>query len=128
MVLRDVSVSAVVTGFLSALIDFACQFWVVLEATRAAVVEYTGWFRRLLSQAPNPVLQSLLAGILLPFVVTAAGAFTKRSADRGQHGGRLRPREALLRPLRRVPGLLRGCVVSLAHAESGTRSLGRRPP
>lgn len=30
----------------------------------------------LLSKVPGPVLQALLAGILLPFVVTAAGAFS----------------------------------------------------
>lgn len=143
-VLRDVSVSAVVAGFLSALINFAGPFLIVLEATRvagldeaqtaswvwalsigngvcsvvlslctripvivawstpgaalliaslggfsfseavgaflvsslaAAVVGYTGWFGWLLSKIPVPVLQALLAGILLPFVVTAAGAF-----------------------------------------------------
>ena len=144
VVLRDVSVSAVVAGFLSALINFAGPFLIVLEATRAAglneaqtaswvwalsigngvcsialslftripvivawstpgaalliaslggfsfaeavgaflvasvaaaVVGYTGWFGWLLSKVPGPVLQALLAGILLPFVVTAAGAF-----------------------------------------------------
>ena len=32
--LRDVSVSAVVAGFLSALINFAGPFLIVLEATR----------------------------------------------------------------------------------------------
>lgn len=144
VVLRDVSISAVVAGFLSALINFAGPFLIVLEATRAAgldeaqtaswvwalsigngvcsivlslftripvivawstpgaalliaslggfsfaeavgaflvasvaaaVVGFTGWFGWLLSKVPGPVLQALLAGILLPFVVTAAGAF-----------------------------------------------------
>lgn len=143
-VLRDVSVTAIVAGFLSALINFAGPFLIVLEATRAAglddaqtaswvwalsigngicsitlslftripvivawstpgaalliaslggfsfaeavgaflvasvaaaVVGYTGLFGWLLSKVPGPVLQALLAGILLPFVVTAAGAF-----------------------------------------------------
>lgn len=143
-VLRDVSVTAIIAGFLSALINFAGPFLIVLEATRAAglneaqtaswvwalsigngvcsivlslftripvivawstpgaalliaslggfsfaeavgaflvasvaaaVVGYTGWFGWLLSKVPGPVLQALLAGILLPFVVTAAGAF-----------------------------------------------------
>lgn len=143
-VLRDVSVSAVVAGFLSALVNFAGPLLVVLEATRAAglnaaqtaswvwalsignglcsiglslftripvivawstpgaalliaslggfsfaeavgaflmssvaaaVVGYTGWFGWLLAKVPGPVLQALLAGILLPFVVTASGAF-----------------------------------------------------
>ncbi|MUM30123.1 benzoate/H(+) symporter BenE family transporter, partial [Mycolicibacterium sp. CBMA 295] len=142
--LRDVSVSAIVAGFLSALINFAGPFLIVLEATRAAgltdaqtaswvwavsigngacsialslftripvvvawstpgaalliaslggfsfaeavgaflvasvtaaVVGYTGWFGWLLARVPGPVLQALLAGILLPFIVTAAGAF-----------------------------------------------------
>ncbi|MDH6279777.1 benzoate/H(+) symporter BenE family transporter [Prescottella agglutinans] len=144
-VLGDVSVSAVVAGLLSAVINFAGPFLIVLEATRAAgldeaqtaswiwavsigngvgsialslftripvivawstpgaalliasvggfsfaeavgaflvasvtaaVVGYTGWFGWLLARVPGPVLQALLAGILLPFVVTAAGAFT----------------------------------------------------
>ncbi|MDR6867432.1 benzoate membrane transport protein [Microbacterium resistens] len=142
--LRDVSASAIVAGFLSAVINFAGPFLIVLEATRAAglneaqtaswvwalsigngvcsivlslvtripvivawstpgaalliaslggfsfaeavgaflvasaaaaVVGYTGWFGWLLSKVPAPVLQALLAGILLPFIVTAAGAF-----------------------------------------------------
>ncbi|MEA5154415.1 benzoate/H(+) symporter BenE family transporter [Raineyella sp.] len=143
-VLRDVSVSAVVAGCLSAVINFAGPFLIVLEATRAAglneaqtaswvwalsigngvcsivlslftripvivawstpgaalliaslggfsfaeavgaflvasvaaaIVGCTGWFGWLLSKVPGPVLQALLAGILLPFVITAAGAF-----------------------------------------------------
>lgn len=134
------SVSAVVAGCLSALINFAGPFLVVLEATRAAglteaqtaswvwalsigngvcgivlslftripvivawstpgaalliaslggfsfaeavgaflvaslaaaIVGFTGWFGWLLSKVPGPVLQALLAGILLPFIVTA---------------------------------------------------------
>ena len=143
-VFQALSLSAVVAGFLSAVINFAGPFLIVLEATRAAglteaqtaswvwalcvgngvcsislsfftrmpvivawstpgaalliaslggfsfaeavgsflvasvaaaVVGYTGWFGWLLSKVPGPVLQALLAGILLPFVVTAAGAF-----------------------------------------------------
>lgn len=143
-VLRDVSASAIVAGFLSALINFAGPFLIVLEATRAAglteaqtaswvwalsigngvcsiglslftripvivawstpgaalliaslggfsfaeavgafivasvaaaVVGYTGWFGRILARVPAPVLQALLAGILLPFVISAVGAF-----------------------------------------------------
>lgn len=143
-VMRDASVSAVVAGFLSAMINFAGPFLVVLEATRAAglneaetaswvwalsigngacsialslftripvivawstpgaalliaslggfsfgeavgaflvasvaaaVLGFTGWFGRLLALVPAPILQALLAGILLPFVVAAAGAF-----------------------------------------------------
>lgn len=143
-VFQALSLSAVVAGFLSAVINFAGPFLIVLEATRAAglteaqtaswvwalcvgngvcsislsfftrmpvivawstpgaalliaslggfsfaeavgsflvasvaaaVVGYTGWFGWLLSKVPGPVLQALLAGTLLPFVVTAAGAF-----------------------------------------------------
>lgn len=142
--LQDLSISAVVAGFLSAVINFAGPFLIVLEATRAAglneaqtaswvwalslgngvcsivlslftrvpvivawstpgaalliaslggfsfseavgaflvasvaaaVAGYTGWFGWLLSKVPGPVLQALLAGILLPFVIAAAGAF-----------------------------------------------------
>ncbi|MCK2035039.1 benzoate/H(+) symporter BenE family transporter [Microbacterium sp. SSW1-49] len=141
---RDMSLSAIVAGFLSALINFAGPFLVVLEATRAAgldeaqtaswvwalsigngacsialslftripvivawstpgaalliaslggfsfaeavgaflvasvaaaIVGYTGLFGWLLSRIPGPILQALLAGILLPFIVKAAGAF-----------------------------------------------------
>lgn len=143
-VLRDVSVSAVVAGSLSALINFAGPFLVVLEATRAAgldeaqtaswvwalsmgnglcsialslftripvivawstpgaalliaslggfsfaeavgaflvasaaaaVCGWTGWFGMLLAKIPGPVLHALLAGILLPFIIAAVGAF-----------------------------------------------------
>lgn len=141
---RDLSLSAVIAGFLSALINFAGPFLIVLEATRtvglneaqtaswvwalcigngvcsvvlslvtripvvvawstpgaalliaslggfsfaeavgaflvasvaAAVAGFTGWFGRLLARVPASVLQALLAGILVPFIVTAAGAF-----------------------------------------------------
>ncbi|MFD1202587.1 benzoate/H(+) symporter BenE family transporter [Leucobacter albus] len=140
----DLSLSAIVAGFLSALINFAGPFLIVLEATRtlglneaqtaswvwalaigngvcsialslftripvivawstpgaalliaslggfsfaeavgaflvasvaAAIVSFTGLFGWLLAKVPAPVLQALLAGILVPFVVTAAGAF-----------------------------------------------------
>ncbi|SJN10183.1 Benzoate transport protein [Leucobacter sp. 7(1)] len=141
---RDISLSAVIAGFLSALINFAGPFLIVLEATRAvglseaqtaswvwalcigngvcsialslftripvivawstpgaalliaslggfsfaeavgaflvasvaaAAVGFTGWFGWLLARVPTAVLQALLAGILVPFVVSAAGAF-----------------------------------------------------
>jgi len=144
-VMRDISPSAVVAGFLSALINFAGPFLIVLEATRAAGLDeaqtaswiwalsigngvcsivlslftripvivawstpgaalliaslggftfaeaigaflvasvaaaifgYTGWFGWVLARVPAPVLQALLAGILLPFVITAVGAFS----------------------------------------------------
>src|SRR5690606_23122914 len=47
----------------------------LVASVAAAVAGYTGWFGWLLSKVPGPVLQALLAGILLPFVVTAAGEF-----------------------------------------------------
>lgn len=141
---QDLSLSAVIAGFLSALINFAGPFLIVLEATRAAgldeaqtaswiwalsignglcsivlslftrvpiivawstpgaallisslggfsfaeavgaflvasvaaaIMGYTGWFGRVLAKVPVPVLQALLAGILLPFVVSAATSF-----------------------------------------------------
>lgn len=141
---RDLSVTAIVAGFLSALINFAGPFLIVLEATRAAglteaqtaswvwalslgnglcsltlslttripvivawstpgaalliaslggfsfeeavgaflvasltaaLFGFTGWFAWLLARVPGPVLQALLAGILLPFIINAAGTF-----------------------------------------------------
>ncbi|MBU2698327.1 benzoate transporter [Pimelobacter sp. 30-1] len=141
---RDASVSAVVAGMISALVNYSGPFLIVLAATRAAgldeahtaswvwavsigngacsivlsactripvivawstpgaalliaslegiafsdavgaflvasvaaaVVGWTGWFGWLLDHMPAPVLQALLAGVLLPFVVTATGAF-----------------------------------------------------
>lgn len=143
-VVEDVSVSALVAGIISALVNYSGPFLIVLEATRAAglteaqtaswvwavsignglcsialslftrmpiivawstpgaalliaslggftfsdavgaflaasvaaaVAGYTGWFGRLLDRVPAPVLQALLAGILLPFVVSAGDAF-----------------------------------------------------
>ncbi|MEU9846096.1 benzoate/H(+) symporter BenE family transporter [Streptomyces sp. NPDC047985] len=47
----------------------------LVASVAAAVFGYTGWFGWLLDRVPAPVLQALLAGILLPFVTTAAGAF-----------------------------------------------------
>ena len=41
----------------------------------AAVVGWTGWFGKLLDQVPQPLLQALLAGVLLPFVVSGATQF-----------------------------------------------------
>nr|AIU93855.1 hypothetical protein LRS1606.421 [Rhodococcus sp. NS1] len=141
---RDVSLTALVAGLISALVNYSGPFLIVLEATRAAgldgaqtaswvwavsigngvcslalslftripiivawstpgaalliaslggfsfsdavgaflvasiaaaVVGYTGWFGWLLDRMPQPLLQALLAGILLPFVVSAGAAF-----------------------------------------------------
>ncbi|CRK53723.1 Benzoate transporter [Rhodococcus sp. RD6.2] len=47
----------------------------LIASIAAAVVGYTGWFGWLLDRVPAPVLQALLAGILLPFVISAGAAF-----------------------------------------------------
>ncbi|QBJ98695.1 benzoate transporter BenE [Rhodococcus sp. ABRD24] len=47
----------------------------LVASVAAAVVGYTGWFGWLLDRVPAPVLQALLAGILLPFVISAGAAF-----------------------------------------------------
>ncbi|WJJ14624.1 benzoate/H(+) symporter BenE family transporter (plasmid) [Prescottella equi] len=47
----------------------------LVASIAAAVVGYTGWFGWLLDRVPAPVLQALLAGILLPFVISAGAAF-----------------------------------------------------
>lgn len=47
----------------------------VVSSVAAAVVGWTGWFGRLLALVPEPILQALLAGVLLPFVITAGSAF-----------------------------------------------------
>lgn len=141
---RDLSLSAVVAGIISALVNYSGPFLIVLEAARAAgldaaqtaswvwavsignglccialslftrmpiivawstpgaalliasiggfsfgeavgaffaasvlaaVCGFTGWFGWILARVPAPVLQALLAGILLPFVIQAATAF-----------------------------------------------------
>ncbi|MDQ6524510.1 benzoate/H(+) symporter BenE family transporter [Nocardioides sp. LHD-245] len=143
-VARDASLSAVVAGIISALVNYSGPFLIVLAATRAAgldeahtaswvwavsignglcsialsaftripvivawstpgaalliaslggfafsdavgaflvasvaaaIAGWTGWFGWLLDHVPAPVLQALLAGVLLPFVVTATDAF-----------------------------------------------------
>ena len=47
----------------------------LLASAAAAVVGWTGWFGKLLDQVPQPLLQALLAGVLLPFVVSGATQF-----------------------------------------------------
>jgi benzoate membrane transport protein len=47
----------------------------LVASLAAALVGYTGWFGWLLDRVPAPVLQALLAGILLPFVISAGTAF-----------------------------------------------------
>ncbi|BCF86678.1 transporter (plasmid) [Rhodococcus qingshengii] len=41
----------------------------------AALFGFTGWFGWILQRIPTPILQALLAGILLPFVIKSANAF-----------------------------------------------------
>lgn len=196
-VVRDMSVSAVVAGLLSALINFAGPFLIVLEATRAAgldeaqtaswvwavsigngvcsialslftripvivawstpgaalligslggfsfaeavgaflvaslaaaVVGYTGWFGWLLARVPGPVLQALLAGILLPFVVSAAGAFASAPLIAGSIviafflGKRFFDRYAVLAAL--VVGLAVTWATGSFHAFTPSLALG----
>jgi benzoate membrane transport protein len=47
----------------------------LVASAAAAVFGFTGWFGWILDRVPAPILQALLAGILLPFVITAADAF-----------------------------------------------------
>ena len=48
----------------------------LIASIAAAVFGFTGWFGWLLTRVPAPILQALLAGILLPFVISAADAFS----------------------------------------------------
>src|SRR5699024_4252642 len=47
----------------------------LLASAAAAIIGWTGWFGKLLDQVPQPLLQALLAGVLLPFVVSGATQF-----------------------------------------------------
>ena len=195
--LRDVSVSAIIAGFLSALINFAGPFLIVLEATRAAglteaqtaswvwalcigngvcsialslftripvivawstpgaalliaslggfsfaeavgafliaslaatVAGATGWFGWILSRVPGPILQALLAGILIPFVITAVGAFTSAPLIAGSVvvaffiGKRFFDRFAVLAAL--AAGLATTWVTGSFHEITPTLTLG----
>lgn len=55
----------------------------VLASGAATVVGVTGWFGRLLDKVPPALLNALLAGVLLPFVVAAAPAFVSAPALAG---------------------------------------------
>lgn len=196
-ILRDLSTSAIVAGFLSALINFAGPFLIVLEATRAAglteaqtaswvwavsigngassivlclftripvivawstpgaalliaslgdfsfaeavgaflvasvaaaVFGFTGWFGWLLSKVPGPVLQALLAGILLPFIVASAGAFESAPIIAGSIvvtfllGKRFFDRYAVLAAL--VVGLVATWATGSFHAFTPSLTLG----
>lgn len=47
----------------------------IVASLGAAIVGWTGWFGKLLDKIPAPILQALLAGVLLPFVVSGALQF-----------------------------------------------------
>lgn len=47
----------------------------VAASAAAAIVGWTGWFGKLLDRVPAPLLQALLAGVLLPFVISGAAQF-----------------------------------------------------
>ncbi len=80
----------------------------LVASIAAAVVGYTGWFGWLLDRVPAPVLQALLAGILLP--LRHLGRFRVPSGpDTGRERDRhLLRRQAVLRPIRRTGGADRG--------------------
>lgn len=99
---RDLSVCSIVAGFLSALFNVAGSFLIVPRATRLAAPGRPGWLEWVLSKVPRPFLQALLDRALLPFVVTAAGAFASSPP-------------------------LAGCEVFLAPAPCRWRARGRRP-
>lgn len=47
----------------------------IVASTAAAIAGFTGWFGWVMDHVPEPVLQALLAGVLLPFIINAAMAF-----------------------------------------------------
>lgn len=47
----------------------------LVASVAAAVFGWTGWFGKLLAKVPVPIMQGLLAGVLLPFVVLGAKQF-----------------------------------------------------
>lgn len=47
----------------------------LVASLAAAIIGWTGWFGRLLQQVPAPIMQALLAGVLLPFVISGAVQF-----------------------------------------------------
>ena len=100
----------------------------LVASVAAAVAGYTGWFGWLLSKVPGPVLQALLAGILLPFVVTAAGAFASAPLIAGSIavvfflGKRFFDRFAVLGAL--VAGLVMTWATGSFHEVTSSFTLG----
>lgn len=47
----------------------------IVASLGAAIAGWTGWFGRLLDKIPTQILQALLAGVLLPFVISGAVQF-----------------------------------------------------
>lgn len=52
-------------------------------STAAAIAGFTGSFGWVMDRLPAPMLQALLAGVLLPFIIKAAGAFETAPAIAG---------------------------------------------
>lgn len=50
----------------------------IVASLAATIFGVTGWFGWIMSRVPEPVLQALLAGVLLPFVIAAVGSFETR--------------------------------------------------
>lgn len=49
----------------------------ILSSAAATVLGATGWFGMILRRIPDAVLQALLAGVLLPFIVRAVASFER---------------------------------------------------
>nr|WP_279544264.1 benzoate/H(+) symporter BenE family transporter [Leucobacter ruminantium] len=47
----------------------------IVASVAAAIAGFTGWFGWVMDRVPEPLLQALLAGVLLPFIVNAALSF-----------------------------------------------------
>lgn len=83
----------------------------------AAVLGYTGLFGKLLAIIPGPILSALLAGVLLPFVMQAAGSVGNAPLVAGGLvityvlGRRFFPRYAVL------GALVVGCVLSALNGD-----------
>lgn len=47
----------------------------IVASAAATIAGFTGWFGWAMSRFPAPILQALLAGVLLPFIIDAAQSF-----------------------------------------------------
>lgn len=92
----------------------------VVAAVLSLVVGVTGWFGRLLSIVPKPVMAAVLAGVLLPFALKAAAAVVSSPIVAGGLvvafliGRRITPRYAVL--LAVLVGAVLSTLTGQAHA------------